>query len=70
MLSAPPSSDEALIVSSVSTGGASIVKITLTSEPSSSVTSAVTLIVGRVSLCQTARSSRSEGRMPRITVLP
>ena len=42
-----------LIVSSVRTGGASTVKITLTSEPSSSVTSAITSIVGQARRCAT-----------------
>ena len=55
----------AAIVSSVSTGGASIMNSTLTSDPSSSVTSARTVIVGGSEPVHTAASSKSAGRIPR-----
>ena len=52
-----------------STGGASIVKITWISVPSSSVTPTVTGIRPQEASARVA-SSKSDGRMPRMTFLP
>ena len=68
--SSSPSSTVAARISSAVTGGSSTSNRTLTSDPSSSVTWAVTSIVGSDSSRQTLASSMSEGRTPRITLLP
>ena len=52
-----------------STGGASIVKITIISLPSSSVTPAVTNIAAGPGLARLA-SSKSDGRIPRMIFFP
>ena len=52
-----------------STGGASMVKIAWISVPRPSVTPAVTAIFGQPASANAA-SSKSEGRMPRMTCLP
>src|SRR5215211_3883205 len=69
-ISPSPSCSDAASVSSVSTGAASTRNRTLTSDPRSSVTSAMTVMVGRLDPDQTAASSRSAGRIPRITSPP
>src|SRR6185295_8323561 len=69
-ISPSPSCSDAASVSSVSTGGASMANRTLTSDPRSSVAVAITVIVGRLDPDQTAASSRSAGRIPRITSRP
>ena len=55
---------------STCTGGVSTVNSTWASEPRSSTTSAVTSMTGSRSSCQTSASSKSDGRIPRITLRP
>ncbi len=59
----------ALVIEACSTGGASMVKIAWISVPRPSVTPAVTSIRGQAASPKAA-SSKSEGRMPRMTFLP
>ena len=67
--SSPLSPVAASVMLACSTGGASIVKITWISLPSSSVTPAVTGMRAQPASASAA-SSKSDGRMPRTIVRP
>src|SRR5439155_1526931 len=66
----PGGGDAAASVSSVTTGGASTLKMTWISVPSSSVMSGTTSRVGSPSRGNRAASSKDDGRIPTITVRP